>query len=146
MLRNREQESRTQSMSGRQALPSDPLGCYLPILLAMLVLGFLAYAYLVLYLSLLSWPGGPNLLDKLLLGLRIPLGALFSWMVSGIIICLLLLLWFRLNSLGSRYARIAFAIPLGIIVIWWIAGLVGHLEGAEARPMFELIHFLRLYL
>ena len=148
MLRNREQESRTQSMSGRQALPSDPLGCYLPILLAMLVLGFLAYAYLVLYLSLLSWPGGPNLLDKLLLGLRIPLGALFSWMVSGIIICLLLLLWFRLNSLGSRYARIAFAIPLGIIVIWWIAGLVGHLEGAEARPMFELIlgTFFRVFL
>ncbi|MFL7791935.1 MAG: SPFH domain-containing protein [Anaerolineae bacterium] len=151
MSQNSQQESTGDTGTRRtEEFPGDPIGCYLPILLVILVLAFGAYLYIVMYLPILSGMGGPpTLLDKLLLGLHIPLGALFSWMVSGIIICLLLLLWFRLPAyLKPRHTRIVFAIVLGIVAIWWIAGLVGHLEGAEPNPMFEFIvgTFFRLFL
>jgi hypothetical protein len=121
--------------------PSDAIGCYLPILIIILVLVIGAYAYIVMYLPLLSRADAPpSLLDRLLLGLHIPLGALFSWLVSGVIICLLLLLWFRLPAyLKPRQARIVFALVLGACAIWWVAGLVRRLEGAEPSPIFELI-------
>jgi hypothetical protein len=140
MSQNAQQKDESRSESRKQLLPSDPIGCYLPLLLIVFVFSVGAYLYIVTYLPLFSWSGDPTVLDKLLLDLHIPLGALFSWMLSGIIICLLLLLWFRLPAyLNPRRARAVFAIVLGIVAIWWIAGLVGRLEGAEADPTFEYI-------
>ena len=148
------QDSQQQNTSGAgtrrtEELPSDAIGCYLPILLVILVLSVGAYVYIVMYLPLLTNADAPpSLLDRLLLGLHIPLGALFSWLVSGVIICLSLLLWFRLPAyLKPRQARIVFAIVLGVVAIWWVVGLSSRLEGAELNPLFESIvgTFLKVF-
>jgi hypothetical protein len=152
MSQNAQQEGKTRPVSRPQMLPSDPIGCYLPLLLIMFVLSFGAYVYIVTYLPIyhaLSGSGGASAADKVLIGLHIPLGALFSWMLSGIIICLLLLLWFRLLTwFKLRHARAVFAVVLGAVVIWWIAGLAGHLEGAEPDSLFQFMVgvLLRLFL
>jgi hypothetical protein len=155
MSQDARQEGKTASRSDQQILPSDPIGCYLPLLLTGLAFSFGAYVYIVMYLPLFrvfsgsGETGAIDLIDKLLIALHIPLGTLFSWMLSGVIICLSLLLWFKLLTwFELRRARMIFAVVVGAVVIWWIAGLVGHLEGAEPDPLFQFIvaAFLRLFL
>jgi hypothetical protein len=138
MSQNAQEESRTTSE--RQTLPSDPIGCYLPLLLFMLAMSAMGYFYVATSLPMYRaiFGGGEagifGLLENLLIRLHVPLGALFSWMVSGILICLLLYIWFKLEF---RYARVVFAVVAGIAVMWWISGLVGRLEGAAPSPIFK---------
>lgn len=138
MSQDAQEESRTRSTSERrQALPSDPIGCYFPLLCFMLVLLAMGYFYATTSLPLYRVLLGENvigLLESLLIRLHVPLGALFSWMLSGILICLLLYVWFKLKF---RYARAVFAVVVGIAVLWWIFGLVGRLERAEPSLIFK---------
>ena len=93
MSQNAQKENGSRSQSEQQPLPSDPIGCYLPLLLFMLAFSAMGYLYVVTslptYRILFGGGGGTNiigLLEKLLIRLHVPLGAMFSWMVSGIII------------------------------------------------------------
>jgi hypothetical protein len=141
MSQNAQEENRTESTSERQALPSDPIGCYLPLLGFMLAMSMMVYFYVVIslptYRIFMRDSGGASvigLLEKLLISLHVPLGILFSWMMAGIFICLLLYIWFKLQF---AYTRAVFAAVAGIAVLWWIAGLIGQLKGAQPSPIFE---------
>lgn len=143
MSQNAQEESRPRSKSEQQAPPSDPIGCYLPFLLFMLVMLAMVYFYVLFslptYRIFMRDSGGANIveiLEKFLIRLHVPLGVLFSWMLSGILICLLLYVWFKLKF---RYARAVFAAVAGIAVLWWITGLIGQLKGAEPSPIFKLM-------
>jgi hypothetical protein len=139
MSQNAQEESRSRSRSEQQVLPSNPIGCYLPLLGFMLAMSLMGYVYVVTSLPTYRYfMGGEanliGLLEKLVIRLHVPLGALFSWMLSGIIICVSLYVWFHLKF---RYARAVFAAAVGIAAIWWALGLIGWSRGAEPSPIFE---------
>jgi regulator of protease activity HflC (stomatin/prohibitin superfamily) len=155
MAQGEQQEGKASSRSDQQILPSDPIGCYLPLLLMGFTFSFGAYVYIAMYLPIFrafsasGEAGVVDLVGKLLIALHIPLGALFSWMLSGVIICLSLLLWFKLLTwFELRRAQIIFAVVVGVAIIWWIGGLVGHLEGAEPDSLFQFMvgALLRVFL
>lgn len=114
-----QQEIEARQRETSSGIPSDPIGCYVPLLL-MALMGLIA-----IHLSLTTLLTRLNL-NAFLLWINTPMAVLYGGVVSGLVVCGLLKLW-----LGSRRVALVVTVLLAIV---WIASLTRYVQVESGIP------------